>query len=103
MWCVGRAWWLRRLQAAAERAAAERAQEFADFALQLKGRLVDVKYKELTDTDYSEFFGAVISIINYWPGCKAGEIQMKFTGDNWSDTQEFKDREDFDSKVIFIY
>ena len=90
-------------RAAAERAAAKRRQEFAEWALHLKGRLVDVKYRELTDTDYSEFFGAVISIINYWPGCKAGEIQMKFTGANWSDTQEFLSREDFDSKVTFIY
>ena len=108
MWCVGRAWWLRRKQAmaeraAAERAAAERAQEFAAWALQLQGMLVDARYRELSDTGYSEFFSAVISLVNYWSGCTAGEIHIKFTGDNWSDTQESHNREDFDSKVVFMY
>ena len=93
---------MRRQQAMAERAAAERAQEFAEWALHLKGRLVDVRYKEVSETGYSEYFSAVISLVNYWPGCAAGEIHIKFTGDNWCDTQEFKDREDFDSKVVFI-
>ena len=65
MWCVGRAWWLRRLQEKAERAAAERAQEFVAWAMQLQGRLVDAKYRGLSDTGYLEFFGAVISLINY--------------------------------------
>jgi hypothetical protein len=88
--------------AAAERAAAKRLHEFAEWALHLKGRLVDVRYRELSDKGYSEYFSAVISLVNYWPGCAAGEIHIKFTGDNWCDTQEFKDREDFDSKVVFI-
>ena len=70
--------------------------------MQLQGRLVDVRYKEVSETGYSEYFSAVISLVNYWPGCAAGEIHIKFTGDNWSDTQEFKDREDFNSKVVFI-
>ena len=86
---------MRRLQEKAERAAAERAQEFAAWAMQLQGRLVDVKYRELSDTGYSEFFGAGISLIKYWPGDPAGEIHIKFTGDNCSDTQEFNNREDF--------
>ena len=89
-------------RAATERAAAERAQQFATWALQLKGSLVDVRYSEVTEAGHAEFFSAVISRVNYWPGCAAGEIQIKFSGDNWTDTQEFKDREDFDSKVIFI-
>ena len=70
MRCVGRAWWLRRLhakaeRAKAERAKAERAQEFVAWAMQLKGRLVAVKYRETTDTGYSESFGAAVTKMNY--------------------------------------
>ena len=69
-------------RAAAERAAAKRRQESAEWALHLKGRLVDVRYRELSDKGYSEYFSAIISLVNYWPGYAAGEIHIKFTGDN---------------------
>ena len=57
---------------------------------------------ETTDEGYSEFFAAVITSCNYWPGDTAGEVHIKFTGDNWSDTQVFHNREDFDSIVEFM-
>ena len=42
---------MRRLRAKAERAQERaKAEEFAAWAMQLKGRLVTVKYRETTDT-----------------------------------------------------
>ena len=85
-----------------------KAEKFVAWALQLalKGSLVAVKWKppdvEAADEGYSEFFAAVITSTNYWPGDPAGEVHIKFTGDNWSDTLEFKHRDDFDNKVEFI-
>ena len=85
-----------QVKRAQERAKAE---EFVAWALQLKGSLVTVKYVEATDEGYSEFFTAVITSTNYWPGDPTGEVHIKFTGDNWSHTLEFKHKDDLTARL----